>query len=244
MSDEPAKEVGMAAVSKAAGRSFSPELFSFLRELRENNDREWFNANKRRYEEAVQEPALQFVADFAPHLREISPHFIADPRPVGGSLFRIYRDTRFAKDKTPYKTHTGIHFRHELGRDVHAPGFYLHLAPRQVFAGAGIWRPDSATLGRVRDAIAGAPGEWTAIVREQGFAERFRLEGDTLKRAPAGYDPDQPLIEDLKRKDFVAVAGLSERQATAAGFAEELAGICRVAAPFVRFLCDAVGVVF
>src|ERR687888_2095108 len=110
-------------------RAFTPALFSFLRDLRENNDREWFNANKQRYEDDVKEPALEFVSDFPPLLEEISPHLVADPRPVGGSLFRIYRDTRFSKDKTPYKTHTGISFRHEVAKDVHAPVYYLHLDP-------------------------------------------------------------------------------------------------------------------
>ena len=102
--------------------SFGPELFSFLEDLAANNDREWFAANKRRYEEHLLEPALAFIEDFAPRLEQISPHFRADPRPNGGSLFRIYRDTRFSKDKTPYKTNVGIHFRHERAKDAHAPG--------------------------------------------------------------------------------------------------------------------------
>jgi uncharacterized protein (TIGR02453 family) len=232
------------ARSTTAKRSFSPALFSFLRELRENNDREWFKANRERYEEAVLEPALEFIADFAPRLREISPHFVADPRPVGGSLFRIYRDTRFAKDKSPYKTFTGIQFRHELGRDVHAPGFYLHLEPGQVFAGAGVWHPDAEALGRIRDAIVADPDRWTKVVRERRFAELFRLEGDALKRPPAGYDSAHPAIDDLKRKDFIAVAPMADRRATSAGLDDELAGMWLTAAPFVHFLCDAVGVPF
>jgi uncharacterized protein (TIGR02453 family) len=218
--------------------SFSPELFSFLRELRENNDREWFKANKARYEEAVQEPALQFIADFAPRLREISPHFVADPRPVGGSLFRIYRDTRFSRDKSPYKTNTGIHFRHELARDVHAPGFYLHLGPDEVFAGAGIWHPDNQTLGTIRDAIVADPDRWKQATSD------VRLGGDALKRAPAGYDPQHELIDDLKRKDFIAVVTLSEKDATSPRFLAKFADTCRAATPFTRFLCDAIGIGF
>jgi uncharacterized protein (TIGR02453 family) len=182
-------EQAVTKPTQGGRRSFSPVLFAFLRELRENNDREWFKANKRRYEEAVQEPAFEFITDFAPHLQQISSHFLADPRPVGGSLFRIYRDTRFGKDKTPYKTSTGIQFRHARGRDVHAPGLYLHLEPGSVFAGAGIWRPDSPTLGRIRDAIAGEPERWAEAVQETRRGERFRLEGESLKRPPAGYDP-------------------------------------------------------
>ena len=223
-------------------RSFSPALFSFLRELRDHNDREWFKAHRVRYDEAVLEPALEFVADFAPYLHALSPHFVADPRPVGGSLFRIHRDTRFSKDKTPYKTHTGIQFRHELARDVHAPGFYLHLEPGRVFVGVGVWHPDGQALGKIRDAIVRGPDRWTEAAHRSSFAELFRLDGDTLKRPPAGYDAAHPLIVDLKRKDFIGVAPLAERAVTSAGFLGELAAACRAAAPFMRFLCDAIRV--
>ena len=96
--------------------SFGPELFAFLAELELNNNREWFGANRHRYEEHLLEPALAFIEDFAPRLQKISPHFRADARPSGGSLFRIYRDTRFSKDKSPYKTHVGLHFRHERAK--------------------------------------------------------------------------------------------------------------------------------
>ena len=224
--------------------TFTPALFAFLRELRQNNDRAWFNANKRRYEEDVKEPALAFIADFAPRLETISPHFVADPRPVGGSLFRIHRDTRFARDKSPYKTHTGIQFRHEQGRDVHAPGFYLHLEPGSVFVGAGIWHPDTATLAKIREAIDRDPKRWTRSLRESGIGEVFRLEGDSLKRPPSGYEAAHPLVDDLKRKDFIAVATLDEEAVTSPGFADELAATLRTSAPFVRFLCEATGVRF
>jgi uncharacterized protein (TIGR02453 family) len=218
--------------------SFSPALFAYLRDLRANNDRDWFKANRSRYDEAVLEPALRFVSDFEPHLRAISPHFVADPRPVGGSLFRIHRDTRFSKDKSPYKTQTGIQFRHELARDVHAPGFYVHLAPDEVFIGAGIWHPDSTTLTAIREAIAEQPERWQ---RARGDAT---LGGDSLKRAPTGYDPGHPLIEDLRRKDFIAVHPLDERTATSPAFLETVAGLCAATAPLVSFLCDATRVRF
>jgi uncharacterized protein (TIGR02453 family) len=233
-----------AAQQPRAGQAFSPALFDFLRELRQHNDREWFNANKRRYQEDVQEPALAFIADFAPRLAAISPHFVADPRPQGGSLFRIYRDTRFAKDKSPYKTHTGIQFRHEQGRDVHAPGFYLHLEPGSVFVGAGIWRPDTTTLASIREAIDSRPEQWTQALRESRIGEMFELEGDSLKRPPSGYDVSHPRLDDLKRKDFIAVAKLEEETVTSPGFVDELAATLGTASPFVRFLCEATGVRF
>ena len=127
-----------------ASAHFTPVLFEFLSDLSENNNREWFQANKDRYERDVRDRLVQFVADFDSRLTEISPHMVADPRPSGGSVFRIYRDVRFSKDKSPYKTNAAIHFRHEVGRKVHGPGFYLHLQPGSVFTGAGIWRPDYA----------------------------------------------------------------------------------------------------
>src|SRR5919198_4046037 len=139
---------------------FSPAVFSFLRELQDNNTREWFAENKSRYQEDVQEPALEFISDFDPLLRRISPDFRADARPVGGSLFRIHRDVRFSKDKTPYKTHVGIHFRHRSASDAHAPGFYLHLEPGGVFAAAGIWHPDGPSQKLIRTRIGDDARGW------------------------------------------------------------------------------------
>ncbi len=216
----------------------SGELFAFVRDLREHNDRDWFRANKSRYEAAVQEPALELIARMGPWLDAISPHFVADPRTVGGSLFRIYRDTRFSKDKTPYKTHVGIHFRHERAKTAHAPGFYLHLEPDASFVGAGIWRPDREPLGRIRAAIAERPDAWSTAVRDVA-SHRFRLEGDALKRAPAGFDASHPLIDELRRKDFVVIAPLTERTAISRRFPEVLAERFGAAAPVVRFLCEA-----
>jgi uncharacterized protein (TIGR02453 family) len=226
-----------------AERSFSPSLFQFLRELKDNNSREWFAENKPRYQQAVQEPAIEFVADFEPYLRKISPNFRADARPVGGSLFRIHRDIRFSKDKTPYKTHAGIHFRHRSASDAHAPGFYLHLEPGEVFAAAGIWHPDTAAQRDIRTAIARDPRGWKRATGKP-FSGTYRLIGDTLKRPPPGFDPDHPLIDDLKRKDFVGQVELSERTATGSGFLEHYADLCRAAAPFLRYLCKAVDVSF
>ena len=108
---------------------FTPDLFKFLSDLADNNERDWFQANKGRYESSVKEPALDFIEEFTEPLGKISPHFEANARASGGSLFRIHRDTRFGTDKTPYKLNTGVHFRHERAKDAHAPGFYLHLQP-------------------------------------------------------------------------------------------------------------------
>jgi uncharacterized protein (TIGR02453 family) len=223
---------------------FRPALFTFLRDLRENNSRDWFRANRDRYEADVKGPALQFIVDFGPHLRRISPHFRADPRPVGGSLFRIYRDTRFSRDKSPYKTHAGLHFRHEAGKDAYTPGFYLHLEPRAVFVGIGIWHPDGATLKRIRGAIAADPERWLRARDDRRLRRRYDLVGDRLQRPPRGFDPDERVREDLLWKDFTAVVHLSQKAATAPGFLAEFAVICRDGAPYMRFLCEALGLPF
>ena len=228
----------------AAGEYFTQASFDFLRDLGRNNDREWFQANKSRYEETVKEPAMRFVADFAPYLKSVSPHFRADPRASGGSIFRIHRDTRFTKDKRPFKTHTGIQFRHDQGRDVHAPGFYLHIEPGSCFAGLGIWRPDGATLRMIRDRIVDEPSAWQDAISDAEFRKRFDLTGDRLSRAPRGFDANHPLIDDLKRKDFVAGADLPDSEVRGAGFLEEFVGLCTAGKPFMAFLCDALELPF
>lgn len=224
--------------------SFSPELFAFLRELAANNDREWFTANKPRYVADVQEPALAFIEDVGMRLPEVSRHFVADARTSGGSLFRIYRDVRFSRDKSPYKTHVGIQFRHQQSRDVHAPGYYLHLEPGSVFMACGTWHPERDTLHAIRTAIAARPARWQAIVEEPAFAERFRLSGESLKRPPAGFDRDHPLIEQLKRKDFIAVADLSEAAAVDGAFLDGFLELCGAAGTFMRFLCECTRVAY
>ncbi|MGH2729035.1 MAG: DUF2461 domain-containing protein, partial [Actinomycetota bacterium] len=203
-----------------------------------------FKANKERYEEEVLEPALNFIRGFAPSLRKLSPYFVADARPSGGSLFRIYRDVRFSRDKSPYKTHVGIQFRHKQAKDVHAPGFYLHLEPGNVFAGVGMWRPDSTSVAKIRDAIADDPKGWKRAAHGDPFSALYELDGDSLKRPPGGYDGNHPFVEDLKRKDFIGVASIAQRSVTSNGFIRDYAHMCRAARPFMRFLCESVGVPF
>src|SRR5262245_56455949 len=129
---------------------FDTALFAFLEALHSNNNREWFQAHKQRYEREVRDPMLRFIGDFGPRLWQISRRFVADARPNGHSLFRIHRDVRFAQDKRPYKTNAGAHFRHEAGRDAHAPGFYLHLEPGMVFIASGVWHPARPHLTKIR----------------------------------------------------------------------------------------------
>lgn len=218
---------------------FSSATIDFLAELAANNNRGWFEANKPRYEALVREPALDFVAAMGPLLGAFAPHFRADPRKVGGSLMRVYRDARFSRDKTPYKTNIGIQFRHELGKDVHAPGFYVHLCADECFLAVGCWHPDAQALGRLRDFIAQYPEKWFAACDDPGFAGQWRLSGDSLKRPPRGYAADHAAIEDLKRKDFVAIAPLSFADVTAPRLVRLAAERFAASRPLMKFLCDA-----
>jgi uncharacterized protein (TIGR02453 family) len=215
------------------------DVFVFLSELRRHNNREWFNANKDRYLAEVRDPIVAFIASLAPGLGRISRQISVDPRPSGGSLMRIYRDTRFSRDKTPYKTNVGIHFGLKAPRDFEAPGYYLHLAPGEVFMGAGIWHPGADTLRAIRSAIVKDPRGWKQ-------ASRSGLSHDeaTLKRPPRGFDPDHPLIEDLKRLSFTSGAEFNERQACAPEFPARFVAACRDAAPLMRFLATAMGLAF
>jgi uncharacterized protein (TIGR02453 family) len=223
---------------------FTPELFQFLRQLKRNNDRDWFAKNKQRYIDDVQQPVLDFVSDVGAGLRKISKNLVADPRPVGGSMFRIYRDTRFSKDKSPYKTAVGIRFPHRGARDVHAPGLYLHLEPGDVFIGAGIWHPDGKTTTMIRDAIVEKPAAWKKAVLGPPFTSAYELSGDVLTRPPRGYDPEHPFVEDLKRKDFIGIRVLDENTATSERFLDSFLSMSRDATPLLRFLCDALALPF
>ena len=223
---------------------FPAQTLGFLRELARNNEREWFNANKHRYEAQVRAPALAFIESMSPRLLRISGQFNAIAKKSGGSLMRVYRDTRFSKEKIPYKTNIGIQFRHRLGKDVHAPGFYLHIEPDDCFIGAGIWHPESRPLAMIRDFIADNPAAWKAALAHKPFRRDFQLAGDTLTRPPRGYPADHPLIDDLKRKDFIALKAFDPERIQLPKFVDFVARSFSDAAPLVRYLCTAVEVSF
>ncbi len=181
-------------------------------------------------------PALRLIEDFGPHLAKLSPHFLATPR----SLFRIHRDTRFSKDKTPYKTAIGVQFRHDRGRDAHAPGFYFHVAPGEVFLAVGIWHPHTDALRMIRERIAEDGAGWKRATRGGKFAETFRLEGESL----TGFDPDHPFVDDLRRKDFIGVRQANQTFATSPDLPRALAQHYRAGLPLMRFLCASLSVPF
>ena len=231
-------------MAKSSFRGFHPNAIQFLDQLASHNDREWFTKHKSRYEADVLEPALEFIEAMQKPLASVSPHFVAMPKRVGGSLMRIYRDTRFAKDKSPYKTNIGIHFRHERGKDVHAPGFYIHISPEECFLGCGIWHPDTRTLSKIRKAIHKDQAGWKRVSRGQAFLKQYKLAGDSLKRPPKGYDAEHPIIDDLKRKDFIAVGELSLDDLFEKDLVSKCTARMRTGKPLMRFLTAAVGLEF
>jgi uncharacterized protein (TIGR02453 family) len=187
---------------------------------------------------------LAFIEAMGPKLADISDHLVADPRRQGGSMFRIYRDTRFAKDKTPYKTHAAAQFRHRQGRDVHAPGFYFHASPRDCVIGAGIWHPEREALEKIRKAIDEQPEEWLQARDHKPYRAHFELQGESLKRAPRGYPKDHPLLEDIKRKDFIAMHALVPPEILKPDLVEEVGRAYALCRPYVKFLCDALSLPF
>lgn len=216
---------------------FTPRLFDFLRELKANNRKEWFDPNKDRYIADVRDPLLAFIAAIGPRLRAISPHLVADPK---RSMFRIYRDTRFSKNKIPYKTQASAFFFHQTaGKD--GPGIYLHLEPESCFIGIGLWHPDPVTRTKVSNAIAAKPDAWRDATSSREFRKLFKMAGDSLAKLPKQYDPQHPFVEDLKRKDFIVVSSFSEKQACAKDFIERFDNMSRVAAPYLGFIIKAIG---
>lgn len=223
---------------------FEPRTLNFLKALKANNNREWFKENKSRYEDDVLDVALRFIISMQEPLAEFAPRFTAVPTRVGGSLMRVYRDTRFSKNKIPYKTNIGIQFRHEQARDVHSPGYYVHIEPDELFLGVGMWRPDSDPLRGIRERIAAKPAEWQRAMGSQPFARNFSLGGESLSRPPRGFDKELECIEDIKRKSFIAVRELKVEDCLKPQFQRTVESSFKSAEPFMRFLCKSVGVRF
>jgi len=218
---------------------FGNGLFEFFVQLEANNNREWFKANQDRYRSQVEQPMLDFITDFGLRLGEISKNFVANPKRVGGSLFRIHRDTRFSKDKTPYKTWAAAQFPHRAkGTNIlqGVPGFYLHLGPDSCSGGGGLYHPGSGPLKQIRDCMVAKPKQWQAVL-DSGI----ELAGDALKRAPAGYEPGHRFVEDLKRKEFYTITSFTRRQVTGPGFVDTYLEACASATPLMRFSTKALG---
>lgn len=233
-----------AMATRANFPGFPLGLLHFLEELSRNNHKKWFDTNRERYETELREPALAFIAAMEDPLAKISPHMVASPKKVGGPLMRIHRDIRFSNDKTPYKTNVGIHFRHAAGKDVHAPGFYLHIDTEEVFIGAGMWHPESSALVAIREAIDQDPKAWKRASRGKAFRETYELQGDSLKRPPRGYAVDHPDIEDLRRKDHIGVCNLDHEMLFDPNVIKTTADTFKKAKPYMAFLCESIEVEF
>jgi uncharacterized protein (TIGR02453 family) len=227
-----------------AFNGFPKDFFAFFNELKKNNNRDWFTANRSRYYESVVHPMGEYIVGIAPYLKRISPFYKADPRPHGGSMFRIYRDTRFSRDKTPYKTHAACHFRHQAGRDAHAPGFYMHIETGRLSLGGGIWRPPSKQLGLIREFIADNPSSWEELRDTPAIKKAGGIKGDSLKRPPRGYEADARHIEDLKRKSFFLMTETGAELALSDALVSESAKVFRTTAKLNHFISDALELPF
>ncbi len=236
--------MGFKSRPATSERLFTDATVQFLIDLQQNNDRDWFQANKQRYEDHVREPALAFIRAMAPHVTRVSKHFDASDKKVGGSLMRVFRDTRFSRDKTPYKTNIGIQFRHQAGKDAHAPGMYVHIAFDGCFVGAGSWRPEAESLGAIRRRIVERPAEWLAARDDKTFRKYFELGGESLVRMPRGFSEDDPNATDIRRKDFIAVTDMTLDDVLTGDLVAFCAERFSAAAPYLRFLTRAVNAPF
>ncbi len=218
---------------------FSGEGIRFLKRLKRNNNRTWFEKHKHEYEEYLKLPLQSFIFALQPHMASFAPEFDVSPK---RSIFRIYRDIRFSKDKTPYKTHIAAHFvLRGKEKGFVGSGYYFHIEPGEVFAGGGIYMPDADQLKGIRKAIATHADEFLSILRDAGFKKRFgKIEGERLQRIPKGYDESHPMTEWLKLKQFFVGNSLAESACYKATLVETIASIYETADPLVKFLNRAV----
>ncbi|MCP4885418.1 DUF2461 domain-containing protein [Rubripirellula sp.] len=217
-----------------------PALFEFLEELKRNNRRDWFAENKERYQRDVRDASVELVRALQRPLAKAAPMLEGIAKGHGGSVLRIYKDTRFSKDKTPYKTNVGISLRHQANRNIHAPGVYIHLAADECLVGCGSWRPERNVLFAIRAAIDQEPKRWVKVRDQKTFRQYFHFTGESLKTAPRDYPKTHPLIEDLRRIDCMAVAPLTRSEITGDNVVELLIDRIKRATPLMRFLCDAI----
>jgi uncharacterized protein (TIGR02453 family) len=216
------------------------DLFKFLRELQANNNREWFLANKQRYEELVRDPFLDFIESLAPGLHKIDPNVEVDSRPTGGSMMRIYRDIRFSKDKTPYKTRVAARFVAVGKGGGPMPSYYVSFGAAGSRTAAGIWHPEPDALSKIRDAIVKNPKAWQRAISTKQLGG-LELGGESLSRPPRGYAKNHPLIKDIMRKDFMIGATLEERDVLGPKLKDVVLANYRKMSAIVGFLAQALG---
>lgn len=233
-------------LTRAASPVIGPDALAFLRALARHNNREWFTANRPRYEQSLRRPMAALVEELDVRLASIAPEIIGDPR---RSLFRIHRDVRFSRDKSPYKTNAGCWFYHQdagrgVGQDAEGgAGYYVHLEPAGCFVAGGIWMPAAASLTRLRAALAEDPAGFAKIVRAPAFRRRYgRLSEEAmLTRLPRGYAPGHPAEAWLRYKSFIVSRALTPTMVTSPRLVSTLATDFRALRPFVRWLNAALG---
>jgi uncharacterized protein (TIGR02453 family) len=235
------------AVAAPTFTGFRPEAIQFLADLAENNDRSWFQPRKGEYERLLKEPLEALIGSLAARFEARGIPLRADP---AKSPFRIYRDVRFSKDKSPYKTNLGASFpwvaddpRDAGGRshssNVHSSGGYFHLSPGEIFVGGGIWHPEKAWLDAFRRRVVDEPGRLRELIDEPRFRSTFgSLGGDELRRVPTGFPPDHPEADLLRKKDVTFGRRLSDAEAMSPGLPDLIADTFEVAMPVMRYLAS------
>jgi uncharacterized protein (TIGR02453 family) len=230
------------AVATDTFTGFKPEAIQFLVDLAENNNREWFQPHKGEYERLLKQPLEAFIVALGEVFQAKGIPLAADP---ARSPFRIYRDVRFSKDKSPYKTQVSASFPWVEGTDwdgSHSgeggnPGGYFHMEPGQVFVGGGMWHPPTAKLAAFRRAVADDPAAVRRLLDEPGFKGRFgSVSGDKLKRVPPGFPPDHPEAELLKQKDLTFGERLADADVMSPNLPDVVAESFEAAVPVMRFL--------
>ena len=217
---------------------FPKEGIRFLKRLKKNNNREWFNNHKSEYEDFVKLPMQSFIASIAAPLAKIAPEIDVNPR---RSMFRIYRDTRFSKNKTPYKTHAAAVF-HLKGHWEDSAGFYVHIEPSHVYVGGGIYMPNGDQIKKIRAVIAEHSEEFLSIVESKTFKKTFgAFEGEKLQRSPLGYPPGHPMIEWLKYKSYYGGVDWDEAKCYSEKFLDDVLNVYKDLLPTIHFLNRALG---
>jgi uncharacterized protein (TIGR02453 family) len=215
-----------------------PATLHFIKQVSENNNREWFAEHKEEYE-AARADVLAFTALLIPELAAIDKAFPKDTE-AKNCVLRIYRDVRFSKDKVPYKTNFGIFFAVH-GKAGTEPGYYINLQPGNCFFAAGYWMPDAASLKNIREEIDYNADEFLEIIQAKEFTKLFEIsKEDTLKNAPKGYQTDHPMIEYLKLKSFNGIQRLPDKAFFEPGIVNKLKTAFESIYPFILFLRTAV----
>jgi uncharacterized protein (TIGR02453 family) len=212
---------------------FTRKALSFLRSLKRNNDREWFRARKDQYERHLKAPMLAVIAQLERDFQAFAPEIVASPR----CIYRIYRDTRFASDKTPLKTNIAASFPWRGLKRHQGAGLYMEIAHDGVWVGGGMYAPETSQLASVREHIAANYKRLCAIVESPGFKGSVgALDGSRLQRVPRGYEKDHPAAEYLRHRQFLAGRAFPPEFACEPTFYPGVLGVFRNVAPLVRFL--------